>query len=65
MVIEDTNTFSQALLSGRVDALTQDSSDLGLRRAAFTNPDDYVLLPERLSKEPLAPAVLGGDDRWL
>ena len=65
VVIEDTNTFSQALLSGRVDALTQDSSDLGLRRAAFPNPDDYVLLPERLSKEPLAPAILGGDDRWL
>ncbi len=65
VVIEDTNTFSQALLSGRVDALTQDASDLGLRRAAFTNPDDYVVLPERLSKEPLAPAVLGGDDRWL
>ena len=65
VVIEDTNTFTQALLSGRVDALTQDSSDLGLRRAALPNPDDYVLLPERLSKEPLAPAVLGGDDRWL
>jgi general L-amino acid transport system substrate-binding protein len=65
VVIEDTDTFSQALLSGRVDALTQDSSDLGLRRSAFPNADDYVLLPERLSKEPLAPAVLGGDDRWL
>jgi len=65
VVIEDTATFSQALVSGRVDALTQDGSDLGLRRAAFPNPDDYILLPERLSKEPLAPAVLGGDDRWL
>jgi len=65
VVIEDTNTFTQALLSGRVDALTQDGSDLGLRRAALPNPDDYVLLPERLSKEPLAPAILGGDDRWL
>jgi general L-amino acid transport system substrate-binding protein len=65
VVIEDTDTFTQALLSGRVDALTQDSSDLGLRRAAFPNPDDFILLPERLSKEPLAPAVLGGDDRWL
>jgi len=65
VVIEDSNTFTQALLSGRVDALTQDSSDLGLRRAALPTPDDYVLLPERLSKEPLAPAVLGGDDRWL
>jgi len=65
VVIEDTNTFSQALLSGRVDALTQDSSDLGLRRAALPNPDDFVLLPERLSKEPLAPAVRWGDDLWL
>lgn len=65
VVIEDGNTFSQALLSGRVDALTQDSSDLGLRRAAFPNADDYVLLPERLSKEPLAPAIRWGDDLWL
>ncbi len=65
VVIEDTDTFTQALVSGRVDALTQDGSDLGLRRAALPKPDDYVLLPERLSKEPLAPAVLGGDDRWL
>jgi len=65
VVIEDTNAFSQALVSGRVDALTQDSSDLGLRRAAFPNPDDYVLLPERLSKEPLAPAIRWGDDLWL
>jgi len=65
VVIEDGDTFGQALVSGRVDALTQDSSDLALRRAAFPNPDDFVLLPERLSKEPLAPAVLGGDDRWL
>ncbi|MGJ4856485.1 transporter substrate-binding domain-containing protein [Labrys sp. La1] len=65
VVIEDTATFTQALTSGRVDALTQDGTDLGLRRAALPNPDEYVLLPERLSKEPLAPAVLGGDDRWL
>ena len=65
VVIEDTDTFTQALLSGRVDALTQDGSDLGLRRAAFPNPDDYVLLPERLSKEPLAPAIRWGDDLWL
>jgi general L-amino acid transport system substrate-binding protein len=65
VTIEDTNEFTQALVSGRVDALTQDSSDLALRRAAFPNPGDYILLPERLSKEPLAPAVAGGDDRWL
>ncbi|RBP15798.1 general L-amino acid transport system substrate-binding protein [Roseiarcus fermentans] len=65
VVIEDTNTFTQALVSGRVDALTQDGSDLGLRRAALPNPDDWVVLPERLSKEPLAPAIRWGDDQWL
>jgi general L-amino acid transport system substrate-binding protein len=28
-------------------------------------PDDYVLLPERISKEPIAPVVRYGDDQWL
>ena len=65
VVIEDTKQFVQALETGRVDALTQDSSDLALKRAQFAKPDDYVLLPERLSKEPLVPAVRGGDHEWL
>ena len=65
VTIEDTNEFLQALESGRVDAITQDSSDLGIKQTQLKNPDDYILLPERLSKEPLAPAVAGGDDRWL
>lgn len=65
VVIEDTKEFVAALESGRVDALTQDASDLALKRAQFAKPDDFVLLPERLSKEPLAPAIRWGDDRWL
>ncbi|MDQ0469598.1 amino acid ABC transporter substrate-binding protein [Labrys wisconsinensis] len=65
VVIEDTGEFVRALDSGRVDALTQDSTDLALKRTQLSKPDDYVLLPERLSKEPLAPAIAGGDDRWL
>jgi general L-amino acid transport system substrate-binding protein len=65
VTIEDTNELNQALETGRVDALTQDASDLALRRAQFAKPDDFILLPERLSKEPLAPAVASGDDRWL
>lgn len=65
VTIEDTNEFLQALESGRVDAITQDSSDLGIKQTQLKNPGDYVLLPERLSKEPLAPAIAGGDDRWL
>jgi general L-amino acid transport system substrate-binding protein len=65
VVIEDSREFRAALDSGRVDALTQDASDLALARVQLSKPDDYVLLPERLSKEPLAPAVRSGDDRWL
>jgi len=65
VVIEDTKEFRAALASGRVDAITQDSSDLAIARTQLPKPDDYVLLPERLSKEPLAPAVRGGDDQWL
>lgn len=65
VTIEDTNEFLQALESGRVDAITQDSSDLGIKQTQLKNPDDFILLPERLSKEPLAPAIRQGDDRWL
>lgn len=65
VTIEDTSEFIAALESGRVDAITQDSSDLVGKLTQLKKPDDYVLLPERLSKEPLAPAIAGGDDRWL
>jgi len=65
VTIEDTNEFIAALESGRVDAITQDSSDLVGKRTQLKNPDDFIILPERLSKEPLAPAIAGGDDRWL
>ncbi|BCP56066.1 amino acid ABC transporter substrate-binding protein [Kaistia sp. 32K] len=65
VVIEDDKEFASVLESGRVDALTQDASDLAIKRTRLAKPDDFVLLPERLSKEPLAPAVRAGDDQWL
>lgn len=65
VTIEDTSEFIAALESGRVDAITQDSSDLVGKLTQLKTPQDYILLPERLSKEPLAPAIAGGDDRWL
>jgi general L-amino acid transport system substrate-binding protein len=61
VTIEDTGEFIAALESGRVDAITQDSSDLVGKLTQLKKPDDYVVLPERLSKEPLAPAIAGGD----
>ena len=65
VTIEDTNEFIKAFASGRCDVLTQDSTDLAAKRIQLPKPDDYVLLPERISKEPLAPAIRWGDDAWL
>jgi general L-amino acid transport system substrate-binding protein len=60
VVIEDTKEFWAALASGRLDALTQDASDLAIARTQLPKPDDYVLLPERLSPRPFAPATISG-----
>ena len=65
VVIEETAENQKAFASGRCDVLTQDASDLAITRTQLPKPDDYVLLPERISKEPLAPAIRYGDDQWL
>lgn len=49
---------------GRCDAYTTDSSGLAAERFKMTNPDDHMILPEIISKEPLGPAVRHGDDQW-
>ena len=55
-----------AYLAGRCDALSADISALATIRANATySPQDHLLLPERISKEPLAPAVRQGDDQWF
>ncbi|MCU0984776.1 MAG: amino acid ABC transporter substrate-binding protein [Acetobacteraceae bacterium] len=52
--------------STRCDAMTTDASQLAaLRVSAITNPADHVILPERISKEPLGPYVRHGDDQWF
>lgn len=46
------------------DVYTTDRSGLAATRATAENPDDYVVLPEIISKEPLGPLVRHGDDQW-
>lgn len=66
LVIETLDQTENAFYSGRCDAFTADRSGLaGSRAGRAANPDDYVLLPEVVSKEPLAPAVRQGDDEWF
>ncbi len=64
VVIENTAELNKAFFAGRCDCLTSDASQLAAQRSVAPNPKDYVLLPEIISKEPLAPVVRHGDDQW-
>ncbi len=64
VVIESTPELNKAFFAGRCDCLTSDASQLAGARAVAPNPDDYMILPEIISKEPLAPAVRHGDEQW-
>jgi general L-amino acid transport system substrate-binding protein len=65
VVIESTAELSKAFFAGRCDCMTSDASQLAGIRAVAPNPADYKILPEIISKEPLAPAVRHGDDQWM
>ena len=65
LVIEKLDEVVAAYFSGRCDVFTTDRSQLAaVRVSRAQNPDDHVILPEIISKEPLAPAVRQGDDQW-
>jgi general L-amino acid transport system substrate-binding protein len=54
----------QQFLAGACDAYTTDASGLAASRATYENPQNYVILPDIISKEPLGPLVRQGDDQW-
>jgi len=65
VVIEKVEEVRAAFFAGRCDVLTTDASGLYSTRAANApNPDDYVILPEIISKEPLGPLVRHGDNQF-
>ncbi len=51
--------------TGRCDAYTTDASGLAGERLRLANPNDHIVLPEIISKEPLGPVVRHGDDQWF
>lgn len=66
VVIEKLDEVVAAYAAGRCDVYTTDASGLAATRATqLQNPDDHVILPEIISKEPLGPMVRQGDDQWL
>src|SRR5258707_8439096 len=65
VVIEKVEEVRGAFFSGRCDVFTTDASGLYSTRAANApNPDDYIILPEIISKEPLGPVVRHGDNQF-
>ena len=61
----ETNAEARAkYLAGACDVYTTDASGLAATRSTFENPDDHVILPEIISKEPLGPLVRHGDNEW-
>ena len=61
----DTPTATKAYLAGTCYALTADLSQLYAMRAELAGEDAHRILPEMISKEPLAPVVRTGDGRWF
>ena len=55
----------KAYESGRCDTFTSDVSQVYAERLKLAKPEDHVVLPEVISKEPLATVVRHGDDQWL
>jgi general L-amino acid transport system substrate-binding protein len=51
--------------AGRCDAYTTDASSLYAERLRTTNPNDHIVLPDIISKEPFALSVKSGDDQWF
>ncbi|MBU0588884.1 MAG: amino acid ABC transporter substrate-binding protein [Gammaproteobacteria bacterium] len=65
VVFEKLEAATGAYFSGRCLAYTTDASGLAsTRNKEAKNPDDHVILPELISKEPLGPMVRRGDDEW-
>jgi general L-amino acid transport system substrate-binding protein len=64
VTFESVDTMKAAFAGGRCDAITSDATQLIGIRSSLPTTTEYRLLPEIVTKEPLSPAVRGGDDQW-
>jgi len=62
VVIADLEELRRAYDAGRCDVFTNDFAALAAQRTLLTRPADHMILPERISKEPLSPVIRQGDE---
>ena len=65
VAMEKNDEVLKAYEAGRCDSYTTDQSGVYAERLKLANPDDHIVLPEIISKEPLGPLVRQGDDGWF
>ena len=63
--VANTKAAAAAYVGGKCNAYTGDTVGLSAARLGLANPNDHVLLPEILSKEPYGPMVRENDYRWF
>lgn len=64
LVFDGKKEALSAYATGRCDAFTTDISQLASLRTTLANPEDHMIMPEVISKEPLSPLVKHGDNQW-
>ena len=62
---DDREAAREQYEAGTCEGFTGDKSSLLAQRTLLTDPDRHTILPEDMSREPLAPVVRHGDDAWL
>jgi general L-amino acid transport system substrate-binding protein len=64
VVFDTADEVREAYLKDTCDVYTTDASGLYAQRAVIANPDEHIILPNIISKEPLGPLVRHGDNQW-
>jgi len=64
VTVADDSEAQRNYLAGTCDAFTTDASGLASARSSFPDPENHIILPEIISKEPLGPVVRHGDNQW-
>jgi general L-amino acid transport system substrate-binding protein len=65
IALEKSEEVRAAYDEGKCDAFTSDQSGLYGERLVLKNPEEHIILPDIISKEPLGPAVRQGDIAWF
>ncbi len=64
VVYEEIDTLYNSYQQGRCDVVTADKSQLVARRQVLKDPEAHVILDAMISKEPLGPVTVHGDNKW-